>query len=151
MRIATITACLLACLLAASGCTGWKWPGTASNPPAAPDADATMQPDKPAEPSRTREQLAKDVSTLRAEKTVLEGRLAELTSRQDALTDRMRELQFVKNQQDLQIEALKDAAKERDEYKKQLDKLTLEVVRLKSQLETSTDKTPAPAPRAKKK
>ena len=147
-----MTACLLAGLLAASGCgkTGWKWPGASSENPAAPDTSATTQPGKPAEPPRTREQLEKDVVTLRAEKQVLEGRLAELTARQDALTDRMRELQFIKNQQDRQIEVIKDAAKMRDRYKKQVDELTLEVVRLKSLLEMPTGKKPAPAPPAKK-
>ena len=136
----------------AGGCgkTGWKWPGASSEDPAALDARAATQPDKPAEPPRTREQLEKEVVTLRAEKQVLEGRLAELTARQDALTERMRDLQFVKNQQDRQIEVIKDAAKTRDKYKKQIDELTLEVVRLKGLLGTSTGKKPAPAPPAKK-
>ena len=87
---------------------------------------------------------------LRAEKTVLEGRLAELTARQDLLAERMRSLQFVKDQQDRQIEVLKDAAKQRDQYKKQLDELTLEVVRLKGLLGTPTDKKPVPVPPKKK-
>ena len=137
-----MTVCVAAGLLLTSGCAGWKWPRAADDEAPA----ATTQPDKPAEPPRTREQLEKDVATLRAEKTVLEGRLAEFTARQNALAGRMRDLQFIKDQQDRQIEALKDAAKTRDTYKKQIDELTLEVVRLKGLLGTSTGKKPAPAP-----
>ena len=62
----------------------------------------------------------------------------------------MRNLQFVKDQQDRQIEVLKDAAKVRDQYKKQIDELTLEVVRLKGLLGAPVDKKPAPAPPKKK-
>lgn len=160
MRNAAILACLLASLLAAGGCgkTGWKWPRRASEQ--APDTGATTQP---AEPPRTREQLEKDVVTLRAEKKILEGRLEELTVRQNALAERMRELQFIKKQQDLQIEALKDAAKTRDKLQARVNELTLDVVRLKSMIETlkgekpgattqpTQPSTPRPARKGKRK
>lgn len=151
---------LLAAALLAAGCekVEWKWPfqkpepkppvEAAATQPAEPgEAVAASQPAEPAPPPKSAEELRQEVATLEAEKKVLEARVQELSLREKALSEKVNELDFITKQQVRQIDALRDAARERDEYRTKADELALKVARLEGMVEALGGRKPAPATR----
>jgi predicted RNase H-like nuclease (RuvC/YqgF family) len=75
-------------------------------------------------------ELEAQVAALEGEKLVLSGRVREMSAREEALIRRQKRLELMNAEQAKQIEVLKLAPAERDEYRRQVEVLTVEVNRL---------------------
>lgn len=101
-------------------------------------------------------QLLAEVAALRADVEHLEDRnrmltaeVAELRARETGLSERLRRLDFLVEQKDKQIAALREAPRERDEYRARLEKARAEIERLRREIEvlrTSASAAPADTP-----
>ena len=99
----------------------------------------SLRPRSGEEPSETAEQkqieqLQKEVATLKDRLTIRDSQQKELRSRNDALAEKVRKLEFVNEQQANQIKVLSRAPLARDEYKALSEQLKILLERVTARL-----------------
>jgi len=100
--------------------------------------------------------LDKQIATLKVDNAMLAARVKELLARQRDLTEELKRVRFLKQQQDIQIKALADAFDQRDRQQVRADLLSEQVRLLKQKLRETEDllrrlRATRPAPTSKPK
>lgn len=114
-----------------------------------PSSYAPLLPNLASQPTTApSEELQAENLRLRAEIRVLEQERDDLLKREERLAAELRNLKFLSEQQAKQLEAVADAPKQRDYYRRQAEKLTAEKEELLKQAQELRRQLPQTQPKA---
>jgi len=105
-------------LLSLTGCQLKTWNSSSKRP----------------EPTTVSSSTSEEISRLKEQIRLKDEKIAELRQRSDRLAEKVRKLEFLNEQLQKQLEAVGDAPKQRDRYKKMLINKELEIKRLEDKI-----------------
>ena len=89
---------------------------------------------KQTEPTTVPSSTSEEISRLKEQIRLKDEKIKELSLRADRLAEKVRKLEFLNEQLQKQLEAVGDAPKQRDRYKKMLINKELEIKRLEDKI-----------------
>ena len=89
---------------------------------------------KQPEPTTVSSSTNEEISRLKEQIRLKDEKIAELRQRSDRLAEKVRKLEFLNEQLQKQLEAVGDAPRQRDRYKKMLINKELEIKRLEDKV-----------------